>query len=90
MVPVANPAFNPNYYIPENIGVPKQHQKVIGVVDGWEAQGTCMITKEDGVLVVDSVGEDPVILLKSFKPLSGGDWLVRLRMLSNSSGPACI
>ena len=90
MVPVANPAFNPNYYIPENVGVPKQHQKVMGVVDGWKASGTCMIDKENGCLVVVSTGEDPYFELEEMDAVTGGSLVVRLRMKSNAAGTACV
>ncbi|VGO15715.1 Arylsulfatase [Pontiella desulfatans] len=90
VVPVANPAFNPNYYIPENIGVPIQHQKVIGVIDGWKASGTCMIHQENGALVVESTGEDPYFELEKMDKVTGGSWVVRLRMKSNAAGTACL
>jgi hypothetical protein len=60
------------------------------VVDGWKADGSCMIDKENGALVVDSVGEDPYFMLEKMDAVSGDSLVVRLRMKSNASGTACV
>ncbi len=90
VTPVPNPKFNPKFYLPENIGLTRAQQKVVGMVAGWKAGGTCTIGKGDGTLVVESTGGDPYVSVRKLKTVSGGPFTVGFRMKSRSSGKAVV
>ena len=90
VVPQPNPKFNPKQYRPENIGVPKDRQKVRGAVAGWAGAGTCTLAKgkgkRKGHLIVNSTGKDPFLGAQKFKELKGGPFRVQFSMKSDSKG----
>lgn len=97
VLPLPNPNFDPEKYHPERIGIQpnglkvagrnnKQSSKAEGTAGGWSAGGTCSLKATDGNLLLESKGGDPLITADSFKPISGGEFVVRLKMKSNSSG----
>lgn len=99
VVPHPNPAFDPNQYHPELIGVPAARQKPAarpsaepgrkarGVVGGWIAGGTANLKRGKGTLIVESDGGDPYLTAqKKFHAASGGPYTLHLRIQSTSSG----
>ncbi len=90
VVPQPNPDFNPRQYMPENIGVPKDRQKVKGAVAGWAGGGTCTLAKGKGHLIVNSSGQDPFLSAQAFKALKGGPFTVHFSMKSDSDGTGTV
>ena len=86
VVPQPNPKFNPKQYMPENIGVPKDKQKVKGETAGWAPGGTCTLEQRDGHLMVNSTGDDPFLGAQKFDAISGGPFVVHFSMKSDSKG----
>ncbi len=90
VVPQPNPKFNPKQYMPENIGVPKDRQKVKGVVAGWVGAGTCTLDKGKGALIVNSTGGDPYFSAQKFDAVKGGPFSVQFSMKSDSKGTGTV
>ncbi|VGO12671.1 Arylsulfatase [Pontiella desulfatans] len=90
VVPQPNTAFDPKFYMPENIGVPKDKQAVRGLVAGWVENGTCSLEQGEGTLVVKSTGADPFVQGHQFKLLHGGPFVVHFSMKSNSQGTGAV
>ncbi|MCF7817716.1 MAG: sulfatase [Kiritimatiellales bacterium] len=96
VVPQPNPAFDPAQYHPEKIGVQAGKHKASdktaesNAVDGWIASGTCSIKPGDGVLAIDSTGEDPFVVVQKLKSLAGGPFTLRLKMKSSAAGEAMV
>jgi len=90
VVPQPNPRFNPRFYVPENIGVPRAQWKIPGVVGGWAPDGTCTLTQGDGCLIVNSTGNDPFLSAQKFKAVDGGPFTVHFSMKSDSKGTGTI
>lgn len=90
VVPQPNPKFDPKQYIPENIGVPKDRQKVKGAVAGWVGAGTCTLVKGNGHLIVKSTGGDPFLSAQNFKALTGGPFRICFSMKSGSKGTGTV
>ncbi|QHI70068.1 sulfatase [Tichowtungia aerotolerans] len=90
VVPQPNPKFNPKMYAPENIGVPKDKQKLKGEVAGWIGAGTCSLEQGEGTLVVNSRGEDPFLSAQRFDAVKGGPFRICFSMKSDSKGTGTV
>lgn len=55
------------------------------VVNDWIAGGTCTISHDDGMVVMDSFGIDPHIILNNHRTMKGGPFLVSMRVRSEKS-----
>lgn len=90
-LPLRNPNFQPEKYVPENRGVQKPYWKAPpGGVTGFEEGGTATLEKKKGVALLESTGTDPYFVstqINKKKPLSGGSFKVSFAMKSNSKGP---
>ena len=94
-IPLPNPAFDPNQYQPELIGVqvakkksaPKPGRRPGSIVGRWIAGGTAKLKKGKGTLIVESEGGDPHLTAqKQFHDLPDGPYTVQIRLKSKSSG----
>jgi len=70
VVPVANPAYDPN---------------AEAVVDGWQPSGQCGISRKGSSLHIKSIGGDPFVQTRDV-PAAQGALAVRVRMRSSSKG----
>ncbi len=93
-VPPPNPHFDPKQYAPEKYGISTRKirkQKAStpknkgSKIDGWQAGGTCSISKGEDMLVIKSSGRDPYITLRGLAKTEGGPFTVSLRMRAPGS-----
>ncbi len=69
------PKPNPNY-------VPGAEREI----EGWRPNGNCWITRQDGLLALTSIGDDPFIINRTV-PEASGELTIRFRMRSKGPGP---
>ena len=90
-LPVRNPNFRSSKYLRENRGVIRSNWKTPpGGVEGWLEEGTAILEKKQGYMLLESTGKKPYLSstqLNSKKPLRGGPFKVTFAMKSTSKGP---
>ncbi|MBD3672199.1 MAG: sulfatase [Planctomycetaceae bacterium] len=90
VVPVPNPKFDPQLFQPEKIGVPADRSKrgkrqTFPAVAGWTPRN-CRLKREQGQLVITSLGSDPYLSRSLPQPLPAGDYVVAVRMSCSTQG----
>ena len=70
IVPLQNPNWDPN---------------ALTEVDGWRPSGQCVLSRKDGLFVIDSTGNDPFVFTSDVPEATGGI-VARFRMRSTSNG----
>jgi arylsulfatase A-like enzyme len=90
VVPIPNPEFKPELYNPAKIGIPVRHQPKAqkSSAAGWIPGADCELKIKDGILVIESTGNDPQLVYYLPKPLPAGKYQLELTMSSNSKGQA--
>lgn len=100
VVPVANPAFDSAKYDVSKEGTPAakflpgetnaknrpRRRTPAKHVAGWQAGGTCKLSIVDHGLRVESDGGDPYLSFHLAQPVQAGDYILKVRMRSNSTG----
>jgi len=90
-LPLQNPNFRSNKYVPQNRGITKEHWQVPeGGIEGLEENGTATLEKKEGYALLESTGTDPNLVAPKInwkKPLRGGPFKVAFAMKSTSKGP---
>jgi arylsulfatase A-like enzyme len=89
-LPLRNPNFRINKYVPENRGVPLPDWKTPeGGVEGWLEGGSATLEKKIGYALLESTGTDPNLVSREIywkTPLRGGPFKVLFAMKSTSEG----
>ncbi|TWU56663.1 Arylsulfatase [Rubripirellula tenax] len=96
-LPLPNPNFDPSKYDPDKEGkaalkggadAPPRTppRKATKPVAGWQAEGNCTVSVNDGSLVFSSDGGDPHAVYSLDKPVPPGKRTLQFTMTSNSTG----
>ncbi len=95
VTPSVNPEFNPAKYDQTQEGRPAKKflpsglttpTKKTSMIAGWRAGGTCRLAVARKSLQIQCTGKDPYLSYSFAKPIARGDFILKIRMKSDSSG----